>query len=174
MASFIIRRLIALIPVMCIVLVIVFSLVRMIPGDPAVTLLGPGATQEQILALRAQLDLDQTVLLQFVHYVLGLFSRRFWHLAQDWPAGCTRNSLPFARDHRALGPRGNCGHHRRYSAWRPVRHTAKLDLRPRHPHCVACRRFDASFFAGSDLTAYLRHLSRVAACFGSDELVHYG
>ncbi|WP_288431387.1 ABC transporter permease [uncultured Agrobacterium sp.] len=77
MASFIIRRLIALIPVMCIVLIIVFSLVRMIPGDPAVTLLGPGATQEQISALRAQLDLDQPVVLQFVNYVFGLFQGDF-------------------------------------------------------------------------------------------------
>uniref|UniRef100_UPI003100E245 ABC transporter permease n=1 Tax=Neorhizobium sp. EC2-8 TaxID=3129230 RepID=UPI003100E245 len=72
MASFIIRRLIALIPVMCIVLVFVFSLVRLIPGDPAVTLLGPGATQEQIDALRAQLDLDQPVVLQFANYVFDL------------------------------------------------------------------------------------------------------
>lgn len=77
MASFIIRRLIALIPVMCIVLIIVFSLVRMIPGDPAVTLLGPGATQEQISALRSQLDLDQPVVLQFVNYVFGLFQGDF-------------------------------------------------------------------------------------------------
>lgn len=77
MASFIIRRLVALIPVMCIVLVIVFSLVRLIPGDPAVTLLGPGATQAQIDALRVQLDLDQSVLLQFVHYVGGLLQGDF-------------------------------------------------------------------------------------------------
>ncbi|OCJ16400.1 peptide ABC transporter permease [Rhizobium sp. AC44/96] len=77
MASFIIRRLVALIPVMCIVLVIVFSLVRLIPGDPAVTLLGPGATQAQIDALRVQLDLDQSVLLQFIHYVGGLLQGDF-------------------------------------------------------------------------------------------------
>ena len=77
MASFIIRRLIALIPVMCIVLVIVFSLVRLIPGDPAVTLLGPGATQAQIDALRAQLDLDQPVVFQFLHYVGGLLQGDF-------------------------------------------------------------------------------------------------
>ncbi len=77
MASFIIRRLIALIPVMCIVLIIVFSLVRLIPGDPAVTLLGPGATQAQIDALRAQLSLDQPVVVQFFHYVLGLLTGDF-------------------------------------------------------------------------------------------------
>ncbi|WP_284774572.1 ABC transporter permease [Agrobacterium sp. lyk4-40-TYG-31] len=77
MASFILRRLIALIPVMCIVLVIVFSLVRFIPGDPAVTLLGPGATQEQIDALRAQLDLDQAFPVQFFNYVTGLLQGDF-------------------------------------------------------------------------------------------------
>lgn len=77
MASFILRRLIALIPVLGIVLVIVFSLVRFIPGDPAVTLLGPGATQQQIEALRVQLDLNQPIVLQFFHYTLGLLSGDF-------------------------------------------------------------------------------------------------
>ncbi|MET3615550.1 peptide/nickel transport system permease protein [Rhizobium aquaticum] len=77
MASFLIRRLIALIPVMLIVLVIVFSLVRIIPGDPATTLLGPGATQQQIEALRTQLNLNEPVVLQFYHYVMGLLTGNF-------------------------------------------------------------------------------------------------
>ncbi len=77
MASFLIRRLIALIPVMLIVLVIVFSLVRIIPGDPATTLLGPGATQQQIEALRTQLNLNEPVGLQFYHYVMGLLTGDF-------------------------------------------------------------------------------------------------
>lgn len=77
MASFILRRLIGLIPVMAIVLVIVFSLVRFIPGDPAVTLLGPGATQEQIDALSAQLDLDKSFPVQFLNYVAGLLQGDF-------------------------------------------------------------------------------------------------
>ena len=72
MHVFLIRRLLTLVPVLVIVLVIVFSLVRLIPGDPAVTLLGPGATDAQIAALRAQLNLDEPVLLQFWHYVAGL------------------------------------------------------------------------------------------------------
>jgi peptide/nickel transport system permease protein len=67
------RRLLALIPVLVLVLVIVFSLVRIIPGDPATVLLGPGATEQQIAALRLQLRLDRPVLLQFVEYVAGLF-----------------------------------------------------------------------------------------------------
>lgn len=72
MASFLLRRLLALIPVLILVLVIVFSLVRLIPGDPAVTLLGPGATDQQIAALRAQMRLDEPFYLQFINYVLGL------------------------------------------------------------------------------------------------------
>lgn len=51
MFAFLVRRLVSLIPVLALVLVIVFSLVRLIPGDPAVTLLGPGATDSQIAAL---------------------------------------------------------------------------------------------------------------------------
>ena len=73
MASFLLRRLAALIPVLLLVLVIVFSLVRLIPGDPAVTLLGPGATDQQIAALRAQMRLDEPFYLQFIDYVVGLF-----------------------------------------------------------------------------------------------------
>ncbi len=62
----------ALVPVLALVLVIVFSLVRMIPGDPATVLLGPGATADQIAALRLQLNLDRPLPLQFTDYALGL------------------------------------------------------------------------------------------------------
>ena len=72
MVSFLLRRLVALIPVLALVLVIAFSLVRIIPGDPAVTLLGPGATNEQIAALRLQLGLDRPAAFQFFDYVGGL------------------------------------------------------------------------------------------------------
>lgn len=77
MISFILRRLVALIPVLILVLVIVFSLVRLIPGDPAVTLLGPGATNQQIEALRQQMRLDEPVVMQFLNYVAGLFQGDF-------------------------------------------------------------------------------------------------
>jgi peptide/nickel transport system permease protein len=72
MVSFIVRRLLALVPVLLLVLLMVFALVRIIPGDPAVTLLGPGATDQQIAALRAQMHLDQPVVLQFVDYLWGV------------------------------------------------------------------------------------------------------
>jgi ABC-type dipeptide/oligopeptide/nickel transport system permease component len=77
MVSFLLRRLVSLIPVLCLVLVIVFSLARIIPGDPAITLLGPGATNQQIASLRLQLGLDQPAPIQFFHYLAGLLQGDF-------------------------------------------------------------------------------------------------
>ena len=73
MLKYFLRRLVMLGPVLFLVLVIIFSLARIIPGDPAASLLGPGATNEQIEALRAQLHLDENVLKQFLSYAGGLF-----------------------------------------------------------------------------------------------------
>ncbi len=72
MLRVLVARLAGTLPVLLLVLVIVFSLARLIPGDPAVTLLGPGATDEQIAALRAQLRLDGPAPAQFVAYVAQL------------------------------------------------------------------------------------------------------
>lgn len=72
MLAFTARRLLALVPTLALVLLVVFALARLIPGDPAVTLLGPGATSEQIAALRAQLRLDEPAWRQFLGYVGGL------------------------------------------------------------------------------------------------------
>ena len=69
MTGFLLRRLASLAPVLLLVLVIVFSLTRLTPGDPAVTLLGPGATTDQIAALRVQLNLDAPLPMQFAAYL---------------------------------------------------------------------------------------------------------
>jgi peptide/nickel transport system permease protein len=73
MLVFAVRRLISAVPVLALVVVIIFSIVRLIPGDPAAALLGEGATDEQIEILRSQLHLDEPVTRQFVSYVSGLF-----------------------------------------------------------------------------------------------------
>ena len=72
MTRFLAGRLVGTIPVLLLVLAIVFSLARLIPGDPAVTLLGPGATDAQIAALRAQLRVDGPAPQQFVEYLRQL------------------------------------------------------------------------------------------------------
>jgi peptide/nickel transport system permease protein len=72
MISFIVRRLLSLVPVLFLVLLMVFALVRIIPGDPAIVLLGPGATDQQIAALRAQMHLGQPLVIQFADYIWGV------------------------------------------------------------------------------------------------------
>ena len=68
MTSYIIRRLLLLIPVLLIVGVIVFLLVHLAPGDPASTMLGSDATMEQKEALREQLGLNEPLPTQFVKW----------------------------------------------------------------------------------------------------------
>ena len=72
MTTFLLRRLVAIVPVLILVLVIVFSLVHLLPGDPAATLLGPGATTWQIATLHHAMGLDRPLALQFWSYVHGL------------------------------------------------------------------------------------------------------
>jgi peptide/nickel transport system permease protein len=72
MTAYIIRRLLATIPVMTVVAVFVFFLLRLAPGDPAAIIAGEDATVEAIAAVRAKLGLDRPVLEQFVLWIAGL------------------------------------------------------------------------------------------------------
>jgi len=69
-AGYLLRRVLAAIPVLALVLVLVFALARMIPGDPAAAMLGPGASTTQIAALRQTMRLDEPLTAQFTHYVV--------------------------------------------------------------------------------------------------------
>src|SRR5918998_64753 len=59
MTRYLVRRVLAAIPVMVLVATAVFLLLFLTPGDPAFVILGPDARQEQIEELRARLGLDQ-------------------------------------------------------------------------------------------------------------------
>lgn len=74
MFVYIIRRLLQMIPVLLGVILVVFLIMQMVPGDPAVLLAGEGASAETIANIRAQLGLDQPVLIQYFHYVTDVFS----------------------------------------------------------------------------------------------------
>ncbi len=71
MLAYIIRRLLLLIPVLLIVGVIVFTLMHLTPGDPASVMLGRDATEEQKIALRERLGLNEPVPVQFVNWFLS-------------------------------------------------------------------------------------------------------
>lgn len=72
MSRYLLRRLAGLGPLLLLVLLLVFALSRMIPGDPAIALLGPGATEAQVTALRGQLQLDRSPPAQFLSYLRGV------------------------------------------------------------------------------------------------------
>lgn len=66
MIAYIARRLIATIPVMLIVAVLVFLMLRLTPADPAAIIAGENANNEQIAQIRTRLGLDQPIFSQFV------------------------------------------------------------------------------------------------------------
>ncbi len=69
MLKFLLKRLLATIPVLLIVAVLVFLMLRLTPGDPAAVLAGDAASTEQIALIRKELGLDRTVPEQFVIWV---------------------------------------------------------------------------------------------------------
>lgn len=65
MINYTIRRLISAIPTMFIVAVMVFFLIRCVPGNPALTMLSDDATVEEIADMEIKMGLDQPVVVQF-------------------------------------------------------------------------------------------------------------
>ena len=63
------RRALTVVPVLLGVSVLVFSFIHLIPGDPAVTMLGERATPEKVAEVRHLLGLDRPILEQYVLYV---------------------------------------------------------------------------------------------------------
>ncbi len=72
MAAYVVRRLLHTLLVMFGVLVITFALIHMIPGDPALVMLGNDATPEELTRLRGLLGLDQPLPVQFVRYLANV------------------------------------------------------------------------------------------------------
>ena len=69
MGFYILRRLLAMVPVMILVSLIVFSLIHLTPGDPAISMLGEEATPQAVAALRTKLGLDQPIPVQYVKWL---------------------------------------------------------------------------------------------------------
>ena len=69
MLGYIVRRLIATIPVMAVVAITVFLLLRLTTGDPAAIIAGDNATSQDVAAIRAKLGLDRPIAQQFVIWI---------------------------------------------------------------------------------------------------------
>jgi peptide/nickel transport system permease protein len=77
MIGYILRRLLATIPVLLVVAVLVFLMLRLTPGDPAAVIAGDNATSAQIAMIRTQLGLDKPILTQFAIWSGNLLTGNF-------------------------------------------------------------------------------------------------
>ena len=81
MLRYLVRRILLTIPVLLGVATLVFSLIHLVPGDPAQAMLGDGASPQDIAELRQSLGLDRPLLEQYVtflrHAVTGDLGQSF-------------------------------------------------------------------------------------------------
>ena len=72
MYRYVLKRLVMLIPVIFITSFVVFFIINMAPGDAVAQLTGGDATPEEVAAVRAQLGLDQPIMIRYLKYLGGL------------------------------------------------------------------------------------------------------
>jgi len=77
MIDFIVRRLIAIIPVLAVVAVFVFLMLRLTPGDPAAVIAGDNATSDQIADIREKLGLNEPIWTQFAIWIGNVLQGNF-------------------------------------------------------------------------------------------------
>src|SRR5918912_736765 len=70
--TFLIRRLLLPLPILFIVSVICFSMINLIPGDPATVILGPEASEQAKGQMRERLGLDRPIVVQYVDWLGGV------------------------------------------------------------------------------------------------------
>lgn len=105
MLQYIIRRLLQSIPILLVVLTLVFIMVRILPGDPAVAALGDYASKEAVEALRIKMGLNDPLWLQYIRFIgdlcqgdLGTSSITGYDVAKQ-----VSNVLPYTLELTACG-----------------------------------------------------------------------
>lgn len=79
MTTYLIKRLIVLILTLLLVSIVIFVVMRIIPGDPAQIILGIQATPEAVAALREQLGLDRPLVAQYLSWIGALVKGDMGH-----------------------------------------------------------------------------------------------
>ncbi len=89
LGSYILVRIMLMIPTILILLTMVFIILRVVPGDPATAALGTKASEERLEALRARLGTNQPIYMQYLDYVAGVFQgdlgESFIYRQPMWP-----------------------------------------------------------------------------------------
>lgn len=70
--QYILRRLVQMVPVLFAITIIIFVMLRLVPGDPAQVFLGEKATDEQIAIQRRAMGLDKPIYVQYAYYMRNL------------------------------------------------------------------------------------------------------
>ena len=70
--NYVVRRILQSIPILFIVLTMVFVIVRILPGDPAVAALGDYASKEAVTALREKMGLNAPIWIQYLRFLRDL------------------------------------------------------------------------------------------------------
>lgn len=68
MFPYVMKRVLSSVPVMIVVAIVIFAILRLTPGDPAAVLAGNDATGEQLDRIRESMGLDQPILVQLAHW----------------------------------------------------------------------------------------------------------
>jgi peptide/nickel transport system permease protein len=77
MGGYILRRVLSTLPVLAIVAVLVFLMLRLTPSDPAAIIAGDYANPEQIEGIRERLGLNEPILKQFIIWISGVLQGDF-------------------------------------------------------------------------------------------------
>jgi len=77
MLKYFIKRIFQVIPVLFLCSIIIFSLIRLIPGNPALILAGPDALPEQIETLTRELGLDKPIIIQYFIWISNVLMGDF-------------------------------------------------------------------------------------------------
>ena len=102
-------RIVSLLPILVGISVVTFSLIRMIPGDPVIALLGMEADETALQALRSQLALDRPLVIQYFAWASRILTGDFGRSIQGG-----RDVLSMLLG--ALGP--TAGRLRLFQRWR--------------------------------------------------------
>ncbi len=70
--TFVVRRVLLTVPALFVMSLVVFLIVRLVPGDPVKTMLGFRATEANVEQVRHQLGLDQPLLTQYLDFIGGI------------------------------------------------------------------------------------------------------
>jgi peptide/nickel transport system permease protein len=73
LTKYAVKRILTGVPTLFGLSLLLFAITRLVPGDPVRLALGPQASEEQVVALRQELGLDDPLYVQYIDWLIGIF-----------------------------------------------------------------------------------------------------